>query len=90
MRREFVVAAGDARAYDEADWHGALVVIERGSIELETTGGARRLFRSGDILWLTGLSIRALHNPGKEPAVLVAVTRRRECDGNPGSDIAEK
>ena len=32
-------------------------------------------FGRGDLLWLEGVPLRALHNPGAEPAVLVAVSR---------------
>jgi len=28
------------------------------------------------MLWLTGMPLRALRNPGAEPAVLVAISRR--------------
>jgi hypothetical protein len=51
-------------------------VIERGLVELRGDGAERRRFGRGDILWLDGLPIHALHNPGVEPAVLVAVSRR--------------
>ncbi len=76
--REIALAPGDGRAYDEEDWRDALVVVERGEIELESRGGRRRRFESGAILWFSGLSLRALHNRGREPAVLVAISRRPE------------
>jgi hypothetical protein len=78
--RVIAVAPGRERAYDEAEWRDALVVVERGEIEIECLGGTRRGFRCGDVLWLTGLPLVALHNHGREPAVLVAVSRR----GGPG------
>ena len=71
------VAPGRTRAYDEADWHGALVVLARGRIELEGLSGARRTFECGAVLWLVGLPLRALHNHGREPAVMIAFTRLR-------------
>jgi hypothetical protein len=71
------LAPGGTRAYDEAEWRDALVVVKRGEIELECLGGTRRRFRQGDILWLYGLPLRALHNRGTAPAVLVAVSRAR-------------
>jgi hypothetical protein len=71
--RTVTVAPARSLAYEEDDWRGALVIVERGRIELQTTGGARRVFRAGDILWLTGLSISALYNPGLEDAVLAAI-----------------
>ena len=71
------VAAGGEMLYEEADWRDALVVVENGRIELETLTGRRRGFAAGDVLCFLGLSVRALHNRGPEPAVLVAVSRRR-------------
>jgi hypothetical protein len=75
--RRVAVAPGCALAYDEADWRGALVVVEQGRIELEGMGGGRRTFERGAVLWLVGLPLRALHNHGPERAVMVAFTRHR-------------
>jgi hypothetical protein len=73
--RLVVVGPGQARAYDEAEWRDALVVVEHGEIELEgATIGALR-FERGDVLMLVGLPLRALHNRGREPALLAAVSR---------------
>ena len=71
-RRIVSVPPGGSRAYDEADWRDALVVVVRGEIEL---GGKR--FGCGSVLSLAGLGVRALHNRGAEPAELIAVRRRR-------------
>ena len=71
------VAPGGSRAYDEAEWSEALVVVERGRIELEGLSGARRTFERGAALWLAGVPLRALHNHGREPAVMVNFTRQR-------------
>jgi hypothetical protein len=65
------------RAYDPVEWRDALVVVERGEIELECLHGSRLRFGRGAVLWLAGLSVRAVHNRGREPALLVAVARRR-------------
>jgi hypothetical protein len=75
-RRVVAVASGGERVYDDAEWRDAIAVVERGEIELECSWGMRLRFRRGDVLWLIGLPLRALHNPGREPAVLVAVSRR--------------
>jgi quercetin dioxygenase-like cupin family protein len=75
--RRVTVAPGRALAYDEADWRDALVIVERGRIELEATGGGRRTFERGAVLWLAGLPLRALHNHGPGRVVMVAFTRRR-------------
>jgi hypothetical protein len=71
-----VVPPRGERAFHPAEWRGALVVVERGEIELEWPGGTRRRFRRGELLCVSGLPLRALHNPGSGPAVLVAVSRR--------------
>jgi hypothetical protein len=65
------------RAYDEAEWRDAIVVVERGEVELESREGSQWRFCRGDALWLVGLPLRAIHNRGREPALLVAVSRRR-------------
>lgn len=71
------LAPGCSRPFRDAEWADALVVVEVGEIELEGDDGDRRRFRCGDLLCLAGLPLRALHNPGPGPAVLVSVTRRR-------------
>jgi hypothetical protein len=72
------VAPGGFRHYDAAEWHGALVVVERGEVELQGATGAGLRLGRGAVLCLAGLALRALHNPGAEPAVLVAVRRRAD------------
>jgi hypothetical protein len=73
--RAVALAPGDERAYVEAEWRDALVIVERGEVELRGAGGTRRRFARGDLLWLDGVPLRALHNPGDELAVLRAVSR---------------
>jgi hypothetical protein len=73
--RVVAVAPGDDRPYDEAEWRDALVLVRSGEIELRGVSGARCVFGRGDLLYLQGVPLRALHNPGAEPAVLVAVSR---------------
>lgn len=75
--RVITLGPGGSRAYDAAEWCGALVVVEDGEIEIECRAGGRRRFGRGAVLHLDGLALRALHNPGREPAVLSAVSRRR-------------
>jgi hypothetical protein len=73
--RAVAVAPGCRRVYDDAEWQDAIVVVKTGEIELECLSGATHRFACGDLLWLTGLPLRALHNHGREPTVLVAVSR---------------
>jgi hypothetical protein len=74
--RAVPVEAGCERAYDEAEWRDAIVVVARGEIELECLGGDCARFDSGSVLWLVGLPLRTLRACGAEPALLVAVSRR--------------
>ncbi len=76
-RSVITVEPGTTRWYEEREWRDSLVVVHRGEIELECVRGGRRRFTEGDILWLGGLDLRAVHNHGAKPAVLVAVSRRR-------------
>jgi hypothetical protein len=77
-RRYVRLAAGASRAHRDADWEGALVVVENGAIELECVRGGRRRFETGAVLWLSGLPLVAMHNPGPECALLVAISRRED------------
>jgi hypothetical protein len=85
--RRIVVAPGAERLFDEAEWRDAIVVVESGRIELECRSGRRCGFRRGDVLWLIGLPLRALHNSGRAPTVLIAVSRTDddEFSSDPGS-----
>jgi hypothetical protein len=76
-RRAVVLEPGASRPSCDEDWHDALVIVERGEVDLECTAGGRRRFGAGAVLWLTGIRLAALHNVGAEPVVLIAVTRCR-------------
>lgn len=69
------IEPGATLDYCAAEWRDAIVVIERGEVQLESESGVRCTFSSGDVVWLVGLPLRALHNPSTAPAVLVAVSR---------------
>lgn len=65
---------------DEDDlrlWSGALVVVERGCLEVACRSGARRRFPAGSVLTLAGLPLGgvSLHNPGEVVLVLTALAR---------------
>ena len=76
-RRSVTIVPGDALSYEPSRWCDAIVQVESGSVELECARGLRRRFERGDVVWLDGLSVLALHNPGSVPVVLVAVSRPR-------------
>ena len=63
------------RALREAEWRDALVVLERGEVDLELVGGGCCRLRQGAVIWLTGLPLGTIRNPGSEPG-LVATSRR--------------
>jgi len=96
VRTVVELAPGEVRPYDAAEWHGALVVVERGEVELQRASGAGLRLRRGAVLCLAGLGLRALHNPGAVPTVLVAVHRRADRpappvtrpEGSPGAGCA--
>jgi quercetin dioxygenase-like cupin family protein len=74
-RRTVTIAPQDTVPYVSENWHDALVVIERGEVDLCCVRGGRRRFAQGAILFLEGLALTALHNPGLEDVVLVALSR---------------
>lgn len=61
--------------YDAREWSEALVVVERGVLELEWSGGARLCFEPGDTLSLASLRLRGLRGAGAGPTVLVVLSR---------------
>ena len=73
--RAVAIWPGVERAYDEDEWRDAIVFVRRGEIELECLSGERRSFERGHILWLANLPLRALHNRGDRPALLLVVCR---------------
>lgn len=75
-RRTVVVGPGGSRPYDGDEWAGELVVVERGSLDLECRDGGLRSLPPGAVVCLGHLALRALHNRGPGPTVLVAVSRR--------------
>jgi hypothetical protein len=75
--RLMAVSPGRELAFEEAEWRDALVVVERGEIELESAGGDGRRFERGAVLCLCGLRLQGLRNRGREPVLLSVVSRRR-------------
>jgi hypothetical protein len=75
--RAVAVPPGERPVHGDEEWRDALVVVEHGEIELVCAGDARPRFRQGDVLWLTGLGLRAIRNPGPGPASLAVVRRRQ-------------
>jgi hypothetical protein len=76
VMRAVTLSPGSERAYDAREWRDAIVAVARGEIELAWSSGASRRFGRGALLCLSGLSLRAVRNRGREVAVLVSVSRR--------------
>lgn len=76
VRRVTELPPGGTRCYDPDEWRGAIVVVREGVVELRLASGVRRTFVPRDLLWLTGLDVTELHNPGLEGMALVSVRRR--------------
>lgn len=74
-QRVLTLPPGQSRPYAPAEWVDAIVLVATGVVEVEGASGSRQSFERGDLLWLTGLPVRALHNTSDRPAVLVAVSR---------------
>jgi hypothetical protein len=77
-RRVVIVPPHDARRVDADPWHDAIVIVDRGELELECANGVRARFGGGAVLWLCGREPRVLRNRGDEPIVLIAIARRRD------------
>ncbi|HEY7706595.1 MAG TPA: cupin domain-containing protein [Gaiellaceae bacterium] len=73
--RAVSVEPGSDRIYHRDEWRDALVVVVQGEIELDCRDGKRQRLAHGDVLWLTGLPVRAIRNRRSEPALLVAIAR---------------
>ena len=76
--RIFAIAPRDERPYRASEWRSALVVVERGQVDLMGVDGTRLSFARGDTLFLSGLPIRALRNDGEQVALLSALSRAAE------------
>jgi hypothetical protein len=75
-RLHVLLEPGVPRAYVEGEWRDALVVVERGTLDLECHRGGVRSFPQGAVLHLDGLALRALRGTGPDPTILTAVLRR--------------
>jgi hypothetical protein len=78
-----VIPPGSTHAFDPGQWRGALIVVERGTIELELRSGRRVSCGQGYIGTLSGLRLRALHNRGDRTAVISAVSRPPRAHAQP-------
>lgn len=73
--RRLLIEARRPRRFDADEWRGALVVIERGGLELEWRDGTRLAFAAGDLLCLQNLALVTLRATTTTPTVLLVVRR---------------
>jgi hypothetical protein len=83
--RLVVIPPGCTHPFDPGHWRGALIVVERGTIELELDSGRRFPCAQGYIGTLSGLSLRALHNTGERTAVITGVSRSARRQAQPAA-----
>lgn len=74
------LAPGETLPFQPAWWHDALVVVERGQLELLCSHGDRHRFNHGAVLCLDGLPVSLLENPGPVDAVVIAVRRKSRAE----------
>ena len=74
-RWRVAIEPGAERATSAAEWRGALVLVDHGTLEVECRAGGRRRFGRGALLALGCLPVITLRNPGQVPTVVVAVRR---------------
>ena len=82
-RFRVVLASGDSRPSRPEDWTGCLVLVERGTVEVDCGTGGRRSFVTGDLVALEWLPLRTIRNLGTAEARLLAVRRRAEPANSP-------
>ena len=80
-----VIPPGCTHPFDPGCWRGALIVVERGSVELEQRSGRCVCCPEGYIGTLSGLSLRALHNRGDRTAVITGVSRATGTHAQPAA-----
>jgi len=75
--RLIMIPPGSERPYRAAEWHDALIRVERGSIELQSTSGRRLRLSKGAILPLDRIALRTIRNHRPTAAVLSVFTVKR-------------
>ena len=74
---------GAARLTEATEWSDCLVMVQRGTVEVECEGGSRQSFSAGAMLALEWLPVRVLRNRAADEAWLLAVRRHALAGGKP-------
>ncbi|NUR62935.1 MAG: hypothetical protein HOV87_30420 [Catenulispora sp.] len=72
-----ILEPGDSVGYQFSDWPDALVVVERGELDVECRSGEHARFGEGAVLAFTALPVRRLHSVGAVALVLSALAREQ-------------
>jgi hypothetical protein len=75
--RRTTLAPGTAIASTAGEWLDELVILERGTLDVQCDAGTTCRFAAGDVLVLSALPVRSLANPGPREACLLSIRRRR-------------
>ena len=73
--RRITVPPGTERRTVADEWHDAIVILERGAIEVVEPSGGRRTFTPGDMLCLQWVACERIVNVGSVDAELIAIHR---------------
>ncbi len=73
--RRIAISPGTEHRSIAREWHGAIVVLEHGNVEVVGAAGARRAFGPGDLLCLDWVDCERIVNIGADEARLVAIDR---------------
>ena len=65
----------DCLDFDPPEWAGAVLVVMSGRLRIECRTGRGASFPAGAVLFLGGLDLRQITNPGLEPLVLKTIRR---------------
>jgi hypothetical protein len=73
--RLLILEPGTEVACEPTTWCDALVEVQCGQVELRLRDGGRLRFRAGEVLWISGLGVQWLSNPGASLTALTGLAR---------------
>ena len=84
--RRITIPPGAERRSADDEWRGAIVILERGAIDVLDPRGDRRRFAPGDMLCLEWVHCERIVNVGEIVAELVAIDRPPQNPAAPRPD----
>ena len=70
-----VLPAGELTPFRADDWRGALVIVQRGSLQVRCSSGRTAAFERGNVVYLQDVPLSAM-GAADEDVVLLVVRRR--------------